>query len=98
MGTYYDYSSIPISQTPTFTEAYKDFFTKGKVKLFPSEKIASFYFYSILFYFCILFYLRGFSPGAPISSHRNDPLVQNIRALYRTPLEIRFRAFMDYPG
>jgi hypothetical protein len=38
---------------------------------------------------------RGFSP---VSSHRNDPLVQNIRALYRTPLEISFRAFMGYPG
>ncbi|XP_048728643.2 VWFA and cache domain-containing protein 1-like [Ostrea edulis] len=28
MGTFYDYSSIPISLTPTFTQAYKDFFTK----------------------------------------------------------------------
>ncbi|XP_061178007.1 VWFA and cache domain-containing protein 1-like [Saccostrea echinata] len=28
MGTYYDYSSVSISQTPTYTQPYKDFFSK----------------------------------------------------------------------
>ena len=36
MGTYYDDSSIPITDIPTYTMPYKDFFTNGR---FPTNKV-----------------------------------------------------------